>query len=120
MTFFVTVGVFMADSDPLSAALKKTFNSPSGSFFPAAQKMVQNDRQDLLKETENAFYGGGQSQPTPTPTPTPTKPHQLTLEQLYDHFGVDNPVRLVGNYGRPLYQNTPDAQVYRSQYGYPS
>lgn len=109
----------MPDSgDPLSAALKKTFAAPSGgSYFPAAN-IAQNDRQDLLKDADNAFFGGGQLQPTPTPTPSAVKPHQMTLEQLYTHFGVDNPVRVAGNYGRPLYQNSPDTQVYKDQYGY--
>lgn len=27
--------------------------------------------EQLLKDTEDAFYGGGNAQPTPTPTPTP-------------------------------------------------
>jgi hypothetical protein len=31
-----------------------------------------DDRSDLLKDTENTFYGGGNAPPTPTPTPTPT------------------------------------------------
>lgn len=33
---------------------------------------IADDRKDLLKETEDTFYGGGNA-PAPTPTPTPSK-----------------------------------------------
>ena len=47
---------------------------------PDAQKILMNtkalprfagERDDLLKDTEDTFYGGGHGQPRPTPTPTP-------------------------------------------------
>lgn len=42
-------------------------------------QLAQNDRGQLLKDAEDAFYGGGaqgqvpQPQPTPRPSPTPRK-----------------------------------------------
>lgn len=97
----------MADgNDPLSAALKRTFAPNTGSYFPAARQMlIAGERDDLLKDIDSTFYGGGQA-PNPTPTPTPpVKPHQMSLAQLYDHFGVDNPFRMPNNFGRVNYQN---------------
>lgn len=56
---------------------------------PVLNPQASNDKQDLLKDTENTFYGGGQSQPpAPTPTPTPvqnvasTQPHPMTPQAL--------------------------------------
>jgi hypothetical protein len=113
---------FMAD--PLSAALKQSFNMGNGSYFPAANRM--ND--DM---TAGSIYGGknldpfdpnfgGKATPTPAPRPTPNpkiRPTELTLGQLYEHFGVENPVKLTANAGRPLYQNAPDQQVYNFRHG---
>lgn len=45
-----------------------------GSFFPGANLHPQSDRSDLLNQTDNIFYGGGNAPPTPTPTPTPSGP----------------------------------------------
>lgn len=115
------VTVFMDDSDPLSAALKQTFASPSGgSHFPAAQNMIAQGKGDLNKDIEDSFFGGGQGQGQPTPTPTPVKPTQMNLSQLYEHFGVPNPVSVATSSVRPIYQNKPDAQVYnwKSKYGW--
>lgn len=80
------------NGDALSAALKMTFsgNGSVGSFFPAARNVAQNS--DLLNQIDDTFFGGPAPSPTPkpTPTPTPTKPTQMSLAQLYDHFGVPN------------------------------
>lgn len=48
--------------------------TPAGTppAIPAVQPQASNDRQDLLRETEGTFYGGGQV-PIPTPTPTPVQ-----------------------------------------------
>jgi hypothetical protein len=53
-----------------------------------------DDRTDLLKDAENAFYSGGNAQSTPTPTPTPSP-------------------RLLPEINRPRYRVSPqDLQMY--------
>ncbi len=110
-------------TDALSMALNMSLggiNGKKGSFFPAA-RLAGNDRselQDMLNQsTETQFL----AKPTPSPSPTPSavKPSKMTLAQLFDHFGVPNPIRSSGASSvRPLYQNKPDQQIYdwRSNY----
>ncbi len=85
-----------APTDPLTAAMGAQ-PKPPASFFPAAENpsftadssqgkfkfgqnsftnmLVADDRKDLMRDTDNIFYGGGQA-PAPTPTPVQT-PHLL-------------------------------------------
>lgn len=58
--------------DPVEAA-KRRMIPQNGSFFPAANMRLFDDRGDLFKDTEAAFYGGGNA-PTPSPTPVPSVP----------------------------------------------
>jgi len=114
----------MAD-DALSAALKRTFTqNTGGSYFPAANMKLAGLEDDPIPDSPfQKAFGGGQKTPTPTPTPSAPKPTQMTLADLYQHFGVENPHKLASASSvRPLYQNKPDAQVYnwRSQYGWGS
>lgn len=115
----------MAD-DALTAALKQTFTTPSGgSFFPAANRMMVAGLEDdpIPDNPFQKAFGGGQRTPTPSPTPEPVKPTQMTLADLYQHFGVENPNKLsVASATKPIYQNKPDQQVYdwRSRYGWGS
>jgi len=45
--------------------------------------LVQNDKQQLLKDINDSIYGGGQAPPAGTPTPTPTpKPSKNFLAKL--------------------------------------
>ena len=60
----------MAYDDPIQAAQKRMMPTAGQSFFPAVQRLF-DDRSDLLRDTENTFYGGGNAPPPPTPTPTP-------------------------------------------------
>lgn len=62
----------MAYGDPVEAAKQKMIPK-NGSFFPAVNMRLFNDRTDLAKEAENAFYGGGNAS-APTPTPMPQVP----------------------------------------------
>src|SRR6266436_3416604 len=110
----------MADgTDPLSMAMEMSLggiNGRKGSFFPAA-KFAGNDRsdlQDMLNQTpETQFLAKPNSSPSPTPTPAAVKPSKMTLAQLFDHFGVPNPIRASNASSvRTLYQNKPDQQVY--------
>src|SRR6267154_5710142 len=61
--------VGMAIGDLIDIA-KRTMIAPRAnqSYFPN----LFSERDDLLKDADNAFYGGGQVQPTPTPAPSPT------------------------------------------------
>jgi hypothetical protein len=119
--------------DAFSAALGMTFsgNGKNGqSYFPAAG--LASDRSDLNdmlgQSPETSFLGNGKSQapsPTPTPTPSAVKPNQMTLADLYQHFGVGNSV--AGNPGaqpiqKPMTQQ-PQVQPgydWQSQYGWGS
>lgn len=51
---------------------------------PVLNPQASNDRQDLLKDTENTFYGGGQA-PVPTPTPTPPQPNRVASAAPQPH-----------------------------------
>ena len=45
--------------------------------------LVQNDKQQLLKDINDSIYGGGQAPPVGTPTPIPTpKPSKNFLAKL--------------------------------------
>ncbi len=63
--------------DPTMQDLQNRQNSAP----PVVNPQASNDRQDLLRDTENIFYGGGQA-PVPTPkpvaTPKPQKYQQPT------------------------------------------
>ncbi len=53
------------------------FSTPVPSATPTSTPFkVADGRSDLLKDTENTFYGGGNA-PIPTPTPTPYQPSML-------------------------------------------
>lgn len=50
-----------------------TYQAPTAPINAVSQARpyLASEREDLLKEAEASFYGGGQAMPTPTPTPTP-------------------------------------------------
>ncbi len=43
------------------------------SYQRGTSDVGRDDRADLLRDTENTFYGGGHAVPSPTPTPVPRK-----------------------------------------------
>lgn len=111
----------MDGDDPLSAALKMTFsgNGKSGSFFPAARTVASNA--DLLNQIDQTFYSGPapSATPKPTPSPSPAKPTQMSLADLYNHFGVDQQqTKVAANGARPVQQNNNQVFDWRHLYGY--
>lgn len=41
-------------------------------------------RNDLMKDVNDSFYGGGSSQPTPTPTPVAWLHNDKNMAQLFE------------------------------------
>lgn len=112
----------MNGDDPLSAALKMTFSGgPSGSF-PAARKVAQGNS-DLLNQIDNTFYGGPapSATPKPSPSPSPAKPTQMSLANLYNHFGVEQqkPKITASNGTRPVSNRSDQVFDWRHLYGAP-
>lgn len=76
-----------------------TYQAPTAPINAVSQARPQlaSEREDLLKEAENAFYGGGQVQPPPSPTPSPT-PAPRSATPDYSH-----PYEKMYGYGSALY-----------------
>jgi hypothetical protein len=77
-------GDYWQQQDPLLAAQRQLVPLRTNqSFFPAANLNRFSDQSDLLRDADNAFYGGGQAPiPTPTPTATPAPRSYFSLNQL--------------------------------------
>lgn len=65
--------------EAVGAALNFLFKK--GAPFGTPPPQASNDRRDLLRETEETFYGGGQAPPVPTPTPTPDAQRLAEVER---------------------------------------
>lgn len=76
-------GPFTATSEAFQNAKPAPSAPPSNTppAIPLVNPQASNDRQDLLKDTENTFYGGGHNTNTPAPTPTPTPPNPQRLAE---------------------------------------
>ena len=71
-----------------------------------SRKFAGNDRNDLLKDTEDTFYGGGQVPPPPSPTPSPTPVGRLAKRRAFMPPGVlmaqGGVERVYDEFGRPM------------------
>lgn len=116
----------MSNPDPVSAAMNQDYQNSGSTFFPAVNQMM-SQKDDLLKDTEDTFYGGqGGQQPGPTPSPSPTPapksgptpPHQLNLQDLYQQFGVQPPAatQFLGN--MPISSSAKGVQDWTKDYGW--
>lgn len=83
--------------------------------FPRPKK--RSEQSDLLKDAEDAFYGGGNSQrPTPTPTPVP-KPTSLAMLGQPIGLGTStNGASRARRSGGGITNVSPDDPVSQSQY----
>jgi hypothetical protein len=111
-------------NDPLEAARKAMMpqRSPQ-SYFPAANLSTFSERDDLLKEAEGAFYGGGNVPPPPTPTPTPTPNGQFPAANNFQ-FPLNKTLQTpslsrVNYFSSPVQLPSLDAlEKLRAQYGW--
>ena len=104
--------------DPIEAARKRMMPSAGQSFFPAVQRLF-DDRTDLLRDTENTFYGGGTAPPpTPTPTPRPKSYFQVPPNSQFNYSSNFGAIPI----SRPAPQPTPISQNswqnWQARYGF--
>jgi hypothetical protein len=74
-----TVQPVLPDATDERTGIVPVGQNPQVSNIPIQGVRLADDRSDLLRDTDNIFYGGGQAPaPTSTPRPTPVPPKVIS------------------------------------------